>query len=124
MSNLLNVDHLSLAGFKDEGGKLLIFHGLVDPAIPYQSSIDYYKNNQTFFGSEIDNFFRLFLIPGMDHCSVLPDFGITKKSVDPLTALEKWVEKDDAPTYLKVTKFNRDGSKKSEFNVLKYKRHK
>ncbi|MDT7828215.1 tannase/feruloyl esterase family alpha/beta hydrolase [Pricia sp. S334] len=93
MGSLLNVNHLSMQSFKDKGGKLLLYHGLADPMIPYQSSVDYYKKNYEAYGHETMDFFRLFLIPGMDHCTAFSNLGITDNSVDPLTALEAWVEK-------------------------------
>ena len=117
MGNLLNVNHLSLKSFKEKGGKLLMFHGLADSAIPYQLSIDYYNQNYKEYGEETNNFFRLFLVPGMDHCTVLTNLGITRDSADPLTSLENWVEKDRPPHELPVTRFKQDGSVNSRFNV-------
>jgi feruloyl esterase len=117
MGSLLDVNHLSLKSFKEEGGKLLMFHGLADPAVPYQSSVDYYNQNYKEYGEETNNFFRLFLVPGMDHCTVMPTLGITQDSADPLTALENWVEKDRPPHELPVTRFKQDGSVNSRFNV-------
>lgn len=124
MGNLINADHLSLKSFKDEGGKLLMFHGLADPAIPFQLSVDYHNLNYKEYGEDMKNFFRLFLIPGMDHCTVLKNLGITEDSIDPLTVIENWVENDNPPIELPVTKFNKDGSVNSQFSVEQYKKHK
>ena len=44
------------------------------------------------------DFARLFMIPGMDHCGLLPGpGGIDQWSIDPLGALEAWVEGGTAP---------------------------
>lgn len=124
MGSLLNVDNLSLKPFKDHGGKLLMFHGLSDPAIPYHLSVDFYKKKYKKFGKEINSFLRLFLIPGMDHCSVLPYLGITKESVDPISLLEKWVEKNKPPLEFPVTQFTKDGIIKDKFFVPIYTQNK
>jgi feruloyl esterase len=117
MGSLLNVKHLSIQSFKDRGGKLLLYHGLADPMIPYQYSVDYYNQNYKQFRQETNDFFRLFLVPGMDHCTAFSNLGITGESVDPLTALENWVEKNDSPNELPVTRYETDGSVQSQFTV-------
>jgi hypothetical protein len=50
------------------------------------------------------------MIPGMDHCgssNVGP--GIDYRGLDPLAALESWVEKDQAPAQLLTTKLDATG---------------
>ena len=120
MGNLLNVNHLSLQSFKDEGGKLLLYHGLADPVIPYQFSVDYYNQNYKQFGQQTNDFFRLFLVPGMDHCTAFSNLGITGESVDPLTTIENWVEKNDSPNELPVMRYKTDSSVQSRFTVPLY----
>jgi Tannase and feruloyl esterase len=84
-----------LRQFKSRGGKLLMWHGLSDAAILATSSIDYYKAVEKLMGSRTatQDFFRLFLVPGVHHCSGGP--GLT--DFDALTLLENWVEKGQAP---------------------------
>jgi Tannase and feruloyl esterase len=84
-----------LRKFKARGGKLLMWHGLSDAAILATSSIDYYKAVEKVMGSRTatQDFFRLFLVPGVHHCSGGP--GLTE--FDALTLLENWVEKGQAP---------------------------
>ena len=82
------------------------------------SSIDYYESVRTFLDrfpdarsdkSDIGGFYRLFLVPGMGHCSggIGPsNFGNGIVSARPdaehdvLSALEAWVEQNTAPTKL------------------------
>jgi hypothetical protein len=52
---------------------------------------------------------RLFMIPGFDHCGWQPGLGITELGFDPLTALEDWVEKGEAPASMLATKQDNDG---------------
>lgn len=56
------------------------------------------------------DFFRLFLIPGMDHCGINRGPGITDSGFDPLVALEHWIELDEAPENLLTTKTDEEGN--------------
>ena len=83
---------------KNRGGKILLWHGWADGAIMATSSIAYYEGVVKFMGGhkETENFFRLFLIPGVHHGGLGPGFT----EFDSLTALETWVEKGIAPDKL------------------------
>lgn len=87
-----------LRAFKGRGGKMLMWHGWADGAISATSSIAYYDGVVKFLGGreQTEDFFRLFLIPGVHHGGGGP--GLT--DFDALTALETWVEKGDAPEKL------------------------
>ncbi|HEX4645418.1 MAG TPA: tannase/feruloyl esterase family alpha/beta hydrolase, partial [Verrucomicrobiae bacterium] len=51
------------------------------------------------------DFARLFMVPGMDHCGNQTNGpGIADTGIDPLTALEQWVEEGNAPSELIATK--------------------
>ena len=54
------------------------------------------------------DFFRLFMVPGMDHCSILPGTGPDR--FDVLTALEQWVEKGTAPETITASQVKKDGT--------------
>jgi hypothetical protein len=87
-----------LRKFKAAGGKLIVYQGLNDPAVLPRSTIDYYETvERTMSGREAtQSFFRLFALPGMDHCG----FGDGAYAVDWLSTLETWVEKGQAPDKL------------------------
>jgi len=87
-----------LRAFKARGGKMLIWHGWADGAIVATSSIGYYEGVMKFMGGrkQIEDFFRLFLIPGVHHGGGGP--GLTE--FDAFTALENWVERGQAPEKL------------------------
>ena len=91
-----------LRRFKSRGGKLLMWHGLSDAAILATSSVAYYEDVQKLMGSRAatQDFFRLFLIPGVHHCSGGP--GLT--DFDALTLLENWVEKGQPPDVLMASR--------------------
>jgi len=75
-----------------------MWHGLADGGIMATSSIGYYEGVMKVMGGRqrTEDFFRLFLIPGVHHCLGGP--GLT--DFDALTLLENWVEKGQAPDVL------------------------
>jgi len=83
-----------LRGFKARGGKILMWHGWADGAIMATSSIGYYEGVMKFMGGrkQTEDFFRLFLLPGVHHGGGGPGFT----EFDSMTALENWVEKGQA----------------------------
>lgn len=87
-----------LRRFKENGGKLIVYHSWSDPAAGVLHTVDYYDTVERIVGSreETQDFFRLFVIPGGDHCRG----GEGAFAVDYLTALESWVEKGQAPQKL------------------------
>jgi feruloyl esterase len=87
-----------LRAVKARGGKVLMWHGLADAGIVASSSIGYYEAvTKTMRGrQDTEDFFRLFLVPGVHHCAGGP--GLT--NFDALTLLENWVEKGQAPDVL------------------------
>ena len=87
-----------LRKFKAAGGKLLAYHGWSDEGVPPRHFIDYYRTvERTMGGSEKTlDFFRLFMIPGMNHCSG----GDGAFAVDYLSYLEAWVEHGEAPNMM------------------------
>jgi feruloyl esterase len=85
----------ALRTFQARGGKLLMWHGLADGAISPIQTIQYYTRAMEVLGGQArtQEFFRLFLFPGMFHCSG----GYGPNQFDALTALEQWVEQGRAP---------------------------
>jgi feruloyl esterase len=111
--SILNSTSPDLRAFRAHGGKLVQYHGWGDPAISALSSIDYYGRVQAFLAKDpgvgLQDFYRLFLVPGMGHCAggAGPNsFGNNGASAGPATvdpqhdivaALDRWVEKGTAP---------------------------
>ncbi len=88
---------------------MIMYHGLADSIVTPQRTIDYYNEVIDKMGGlgPTQSFFRLFLIPGMDHCSILPGRG--PDTFDVLKALEDWVEKGIAPEQMIAAQLNKDG---------------
>ena len=92
-----------LRKLQKRGSKLIVYHGFSDPDISPLNSINYFESVVDFNAKRHDDradslertqdFFRLFMVPGMQHCSGGPG----PNTFDMLTALENWVEKGQAP---------------------------
>lgn len=87
--NQINPD---LSGFKKRGGKLLQYHGWNDPAISPLNSINYFETVQAKMG-DTSSFYRLFMIPGMEHCGGGPGAS----TFDHMQVIVKWVENGITP---------------------------
>ncbi len=116
----LNATDPNLQPFRARGGKLIMYHGWGDAAIPAPNTIDYYNSVVATMGQpNTDSFLRLYMAPGMQHCGGGPgpnSFGQGANSppYDPehniYTALEQWVEKEVAPSKIIATKYVNDSN--------------
>ena len=86
-------DDVRLDAFKQRGGKLLFFHGMADPIFSANEMQDYQQRLSAVHGAETPSFSRLFLVPGMAHCSG----GPATDAFDGLGAVVDWVEKGVSP---------------------------
>jgi Tannase and feruloyl esterase len=107
------VEFDDMNAFRQAGGKLVMWHGWADALVPPQLTVDFYEALAKKSGgmAATQDFARLFMVPGMDHCGIQTNGpGITDTGIDPLTALEQWVEQGKAPTELIATKTATTGS--------------
>lgn len=88
-----------LTQYKNNGGKLIIYHGWNDPAVSPYAIIDYYKEvTKTMNGKKnTADFARLFMVPGMLHCYANLGAGPGPNTFNMLDSLENWVENGNAP---------------------------
>jgi len=82
-----------LSEFRAMGGKLLMTYGWADPILQPMAGVNYFEQTVAKNGPDTTNFFRLFMVPGMSHCSG----GIGPDRYDAVTAIINWVEKGQAP---------------------------
>ena len=103
-----NAQNPDLREFKQRGGKLIGFQGWGDTSVVPLGSIDYYDTVSRVMGGldKTSDFYRLFLVPGMRHCSGDGDGGDV---IDMLSALEAWVERAQPPDALVGQNFERRG---------------
>ena len=71
---LLNASKTDLSEFNRRGGKLIQYHGLLDGSIPPAMSTTYYDGvaKQSGGVGKTQDFYRLFLAPGVLHCGFGP----------------------------------------------------
>jgi feruloyl esterase len=107
-ANVIGTDNPDLSAFRDRGGKTIIWHGWADQLITADGSIDYYKRVQQRMGGAkaTSNFARLYMAPGVAHCTGGP--GPQPTGV--LDALLAWVETGQAPETLTAVRRDQSGA--------------
>jgi feruloyl esterase len=109
-------DPKALGAFAKRGGKLLQYHGWFDGSIPPRASIDFHARVGEAMGGagKVDDFYRLFMAPGVLHCGFGPGpnaFGALGAPApadadhDVMFALQRWVEEGVAPGRVIATKY-------------------
>jgi feruloyl esterase len=99
---LLNSNDPDLSAFAARGGKLILFQGWADAAITPFGTIEYYRDIQRKMGNkQAQQFVRLFMAPGMMHCSGGPGPSI----FDAVAAVDAWRQKNEAPESLLAAKY-------------------
>ncbi|MBQ3384310.1 MAG: tannase/feruloyl esterase family alpha/beta hydrolase [Erysipelotrichaceae bacterium] len=93
--------------FVRHGGKLIMDHGMDDPLIPTEGTIDYYKKLENHFGKEkLNDFCRMYITPGDSHGNCWGNGpGLTVS--DGMKALIDWVEKGIAPEKIRKVRVDR-----------------
>jgi len=118
----INTDNPDLSMARSSGAKIISYHGLADVLIMPQGSTNYFSRVSTAMGSDaqVNNFNRLFLIPGMGHCAgigsetrtgapALTPNDVPLPATNPnqlFTALVNWIESNTAPTSIVLTSAN------------------
>jgi len=119
LGQVLNAEDVEFAGFKARGGKFIQYHGLADAVVTPLGAVSYYDKVVAAQGkgapnglAATQNFYRLFLAPGVGHCAGGPgpsqfgQFGGDGDAQhDMMAALERWVETGVAPEQVIATKY-------------------
>jgi feruloyl esterase len=107
LADTMNAFDPDLSRLRKRGGKLLLYHGWNDPSISPQNTVNYYESAVSTWRRQegaaagpTPDFIRLFMVPGMLHCSGGPG----PDTFDALGALERWVERGEAPNVLTASK--------------------
>jgi hypothetical protein len=116
MGRILNATSPDLRRFQRRGGKLILYHGWCDAAIPAQNMIDYYRSVVEKMGVErTATFLRLYMAPGVQHCgggagpNVFGQGGVPQADPrhDMAAALERWVEEGIPPEEIIATRYQK-----------------
>jgi len=107
MSPMTNADRTDVGAFVRRGGKLMIWHGWSDWAIPAEMSIDLYgriqRDTKNHGSKPLSEAVRLFMVPGVQHCQ----YGSGLTEFDRIGALERWVERGEAPDQMVAAQVER-----------------
>ena len=99
--SFLDVANASLKDFKENGGKLLMYQGWNDFPLRAGRALEFFDQANELNGGpdQTEDFFRLFMVPGMVHCGAGPGAWLT----DYVAPIVDWREKDVAPEKLIAT---------------------
>jgi feruloyl esterase len=103
VGDIYDATNPDLRRFAAHGGRLIIYHGWSDQAIPPFESLDYYREVVHWSGgfTRSQSFSRLYMIPGLYHCPCgQPVNGDPATVVDMMTPLVRWVRDGVAPRAL------------------------
>jgi feruloyl esterase len=101
-TGFINAIEPNLKAFKDRGGKLLLYHGWNDTGIAPGNTVNYYSSVLAKMGEKQDDWLRLFMMPGVGHCSG----GIGPSQANFMSALERWHEAGQAPEEITAYRVN------------------
>jgi hypothetical protein len=100
VGDIYDATNPDLRRFAARGGKLIVYHGWADQAIPPFESINYYREAIRWSGgyAAAQRFSRLYMIPGLYHCPCgQPANGDPATVVDMMTPLVRWVRDGVSP---------------------------
>jgi len=104
----IEVTDPNLQTFKARGGKLLFYHGWNDGgtggAISPLNTINYYSSVLAKMGPKQDDWLRLFMVPGMDHCGGGP--GPNQFAV--VQAMDAWRDQGKPPDQITAYRVTND----------------
>lgn len=100
-----NGDNPDISAFRAAGGKMIVWHGWADAIVTPFKTVEWYEQAAEIAGGEeaLKENVALFMIPGLDHCGILPGpGGISQAALDPLTPLEAWLNDGTRPATIRA----------------------
>lgn len=109
MGEMYNATNADLSAFRAHGGKLILWQGWADQAIPPFGTLAYYDAVQDRMGGlqQVQQFARLFMVPSMYHCG--SGYGPNLSDTDMVAPMVAWVEQGVAPE--KIVASQKEGGK-------------
>lgn len=102
----INSDQLDMTPFFARNGKLMLYHGWSDAALPPMNTVRYFERLQARHADAATQQLRLFMAPGMGHCMGGPGPSV----FDALDAMDRWTEGGPPPEQMVATKFDKDAA--------------
>lgn len=102
VSGAIDAINPDLKAFLGRGGRLLMYHGWEDAAIPAGNSQRYFAAMQRAVGPRLSINARLFMLPGVGHCMG----GSGPDTVDYFAEADRWLESGRAPDRIVATKYS------------------
>ena len=99
ISQSLNATSTDYKPFGQAGNKMIIYHGWSDAALSAYETTKHYDKARA-EDIKLDNYVRLFMLPGVLHCSGGPG----PQEADWLGILQQWVENDNPPDKVVLTR--------------------
>lgn len=94
-ASIIGTSDPDLSRFKAHGGKMITWHGMADPTIMFNGTVDYFQRVLR-RDRKARDFYRFYMAPGVAHCGG----GAGAAPADPFGQLVKWVEGGVAPDTL------------------------
>lgn len=118
MGEIYNSTDADLSAFRAHGGKLILWQGWADQAIPSFGTPVYYDAVQDRMGGlqRVQQFARLFMFPGMYHCAG----GYGPSQFDLVAPMVAWVEQGIAPDKVIASQSDNTGNVVRTFPVFPY----
>ena len=119
IDEVYNADSPDLSGFRQAGGKLILWNGMLDASVSSRETGNYYDAIVDTIGqAAAEQTVELFLSPGVGHCKDGPG----PDQVDLMAALSAWVENGVPPSQqaLVAHGVNDEGAVDREMPLCKY----
>lgn len=100
-TSTMSFDNPDLTNLNNSGTKMIVWHGTTDELIPTNGSVDYYERVVERMGN-VDEFYRLFIAPGVPHCGMTGGPGLDPTS-EAFFELVNWVEHGKVPETIAAT---------------------
>ncbi|KAI1761417.1 feruloyl esterase [Hypoxylon sp. FL1150] len=96
------IDEISpdLSALKESGAKMVVFQGWADPLNAATWPIQHLGQLEDFFGGDVGDWFRLFMVPGGGHCGSATNYPQVPGTWHALDEVVKWVETGRPPVQM------------------------
>ncbi len=101
---IYNSDNPDISAFAEAGGRMIVWHGWADALVTPAKTVAWHAAVGETIGDTIrDETVSLHMISGLDHCGIQAGpSGITQADLNPLDAMETWLDTGAAPETLQA----------------------